>query len=58
MKSRKKQINKHKKTEIDIGSENKLAVAKKKKESTFNAGASGSIPRLGRSPREGIGYPL
>ena len=28
------------------------------KESTFNAGDPGSKPRLGRSPREGIGYPL
>ena len=28
------------------------------KESTFNAGDPGSIPGLGRSPGEGIGYPL
>ena len=28
------------------------------KESTFNAGALGSIPGLGRSPGEGTGYPL
>ena len=28
------------------------------KESTGNAGDPGSIPRLGRSPGEGIGYPL
>ena len=28
------------------------------KESTCNAGDSGSIPRSGRSPGEGIGYPL
>ena len=28
------------------------------KESTCNAGDSGSIPGLGRSPGEGIGYPL
>ena len=28
------------------------------KESTFNAGALGSIPGLGRSPGEGRGYPL
>ena len=28
------------------------------KESTCNAGDPGSIPGLGRSPREGIGYPL
>ena len=28
------------------------------KESTCNAGDSGSIPRLGRSTEEGIGYPL
>ena len=28
------------------------------KESTYNAGDSGSIPRLGRSPGEGIGYPF
>ena len=28
------------------------------KESTYNAGDSGSIPGLGRSPREEIGYPL
>ena len=28
------------------------------KESTCNAGDSGSIPVLGRSPEEGIGYPL
>ena len=28
------------------------------KESTCNAGDPGSIPRLGRSAREGIGYPL
>ena len=28
------------------------------KESTYNAGVSGSIPGLGRSPREEIGYPL
>ena len=28
------------------------------KESTCNAGDPGSIPRLGRSPGEGIGYPL
>ena len=28
------------------------------KESACNAGDSGSIPRLGRSPREGNGYPL
>ena len=28
------------------------------KESTCNAGESGSIPRSGRSPGEGIGYPL
>ena len=28
------------------------------KESTCNAGDHGSIPRLGRSPREGKGYPL
>ena len=28
------------------------------KESTRNAGDPSSIPGLGRSPREGIGYPL
>ena len=28
------------------------------KESTCNAGDSGSIPESGRSPGEGIGYPL
>ena len=28
------------------------------KESTYNVGDSGSIPGSGRSPREGIGYPL
>ena len=28
------------------------------KESTCNAGDPSSIPWLGRSPREGIGYPL
>ena len=28
------------------------------KESAYNAGDSGSIPRLRRSPEEGIGYPL
>ena len=28
------------------------------KASTCNAGDPGSIPRSGRSPREGIGYPL
>ena len=28
------------------------------KESAYNAGDSGSISGLGRSPREGIGYPL
>ena len=28
------------------------------KESTFNAGDSGSIPGLGRSTEERIGYPL
>ena len=28
------------------------------KESACNAGDLDSIPRLGRSPREGIGYPL
>ena len=28
------------------------------KESTCNAGAPGSIPGSGRSPGEGIGYPL
>ena len=28
------------------------------KESTCNAGDSSSIPGLGRSPGEGIGYPL
>ena len=28
------------------------------KESACNAGDPGSIPRLGRSPEEGIGYPL
>ena len=28
------------------------------KESTCNAGNLGSIPELGRSPGEGIGYPL
>ena len=28
------------------------------KESTFNAGDAGSIPRLGRCLGEGIGYPL
>ena len=28
------------------------------KESICNAGDPGLIPRLGRSPREGIGYPL
>ena len=28
------------------------------KEFTCNAGDPGSIPGLGRSPREGIGYPL
>ena len=28
------------------------------KESTYNAGDPGSIPGLGRSPGEGIGYPL
>ena len=28
------------------------------KESACNAGDPGSIPRLGRSPREGIGKPL
>ena len=28
------------------------------KESTCNAGDPGSIPGSGRSPREGIGYPL
>ena len=28
------------------------------KESTCNAGDPGSIPRWGRSPGEGIGYPL
>ena len=27
------------------------------KESTYNAGYPGSIPGLGRSAREGIGYP-
>ena len=28
------------------------------KESTCNAGDLGSVPELGRSPREGKGYPL
>ena len=28
------------------------------KESTYNAGDPGSIPESGRSPGEGIGYPL
>ena len=28
------------------------------KESAYNAGDLGSIPGLGRSPREGKGYPL
>ena len=28
------------------------------KESTYNAGGSGLIPQLGRSPREGNGNPL
>ena len=28
------------------------------KESTCNAGDPGSVPGLGRSPEEGIGYPL
>ena len=28
------------------------------KESACNAGDTGSVPRLGRSPGEGIGYPL
>ena len=28
------------------------------KESTCNAGDHGSVPELGRSTREGIGYPL
>ena len=28
------------------------------KESAYSAGGPGSIPRSGRSPREGIGYPL
>ena len=28
------------------------------KESAFNAGEPGSIPEVGRSPVEGIGYPL
>ena len=28
------------------------------KESTYNAGDSGLIPKLGRSTGEGIGYPL
>ena len=28
------------------------------KESTYNAGDLSSIPGLGRSPEEGIGYPL
>ena len=28
------------------------------KESAYDAGDSGSIPRLGRSPGEGTGYPL
>ena len=28
------------------------------KESACNAGDPGLIPRSGRSPREGIGYPL
>ena len=28
------------------------------KESTCNAGDTGSIPGSGRSPREGLGYPL
>ena len=28
------------------------------KESTCNAGNPGSIPRSGRSPQDGIGYPL
>ena len=28
------------------------------KESTYNAGDPGPIPRLGRSPGEGTGYPL
>ena len=28
------------------------------KESTFNQGDSGSIPKLGRSPGKGIGYPV
>ena len=28
------------------------------KESAFNAGDPGSIPRLGKSPGEGNGYPL
>jgi len=28
------------------------------KESSWNAGDPGSIPGLGRSPREGKGYPL
>ena len=33
-------------------------VASAGKESTCNAGDSGLISGLGRSPREGIGYPL
>ena len=33
-------------------------VAQLVKKSTCNAGDSGSIPGLGRSPREGIHYPL
>ena len=33
-------------------------IAQLLKESTCNAGDHGSIPGLGRSPGEGIGYPL
>ena len=35
-----------------------LVGKKKKKKSTCNAGDPGSIPGLGRSAGEGIGYPL
>ena len=35
-----------------------VAISSVGKESACNAGDAGSIPELGRSPGEGIGYPL
>ena len=42
----------------DVGSLRHFPGSLEGKASTCNAGDPGSIPELGRSPGEGIGYPL